>query len=253
MKVIRYILFPLSMLYGLITACRNLGFNTAVLKSVKFDLPIISVGNLSAGGTGKSPHIEYLIKLLMREFNVATLSRGYGRSISGFHLVDEDSTIIHCGDEPLQFKNKFPDIPIAVNKSRVLGVIELLKNKPDVNCILLDDAYQHRAITPSFSILLTEYNRPFFKYYMLPTGNLREWSLGRKRADVIIVTKSPEQLTNKERNIFIKKIKAEPHQSVYFSTLKYGQIKPMNTGERFDSLDFTHYLLVSSLLCKIFL
>jgi tetraacyldisaccharide 4'-kinase len=236
MKVIRYILFPLSILYGLITACRNLGFNTAVLKSVKFDLPIISVGNLSAGGTGKSPHIEYLIKLLMREFNVATLSRGYGRSISGFHLVDEDSTIIHCGDEPLQFKNKFPDIPIAVNKSRVLGVIELLKNKPDVNCILLDDAYQHRAITPSFSILLTEYNRPFFKDYMLPTGNLREWSLGKKRADVIIVTKSPEQLTNKERNIFIKKIKAEPHQSVYFSTLKYGQIKPMNTGESFDSL-----------------
>ena len=236
MKVIRYMLFPVSILYGLITAGRNFGFNSNFLKSVKFDLPIISVGNLTAGGTGKSPHIEYLIKLLKEDFNVATLSRGYGRSISGFHLVVSESTVFDCGDEPLQFKNKFPDIPIAVNKQRVMGVIELLKIKPDINCILLDDAYQHRTITPSFSILLTEYNRPFYKDWMLPTGNLREWPTGKKRADVIIVTKSPEELSKKEKLIFIEKINPKSHQSVYFSCLKYGQVLPMTSGNSFTNL-----------------
>ncbi len=236
MKFIRYTIFPFSILYGLITAFRNSLFNLKIIKGVTFDLPIISVGNLTAGGTGKSPHVEYFIKLLKEEYRVATLSRGYGRSKSGFHMVRSTSTVADCGDEPLQFKNKFTDIIVAVQKDRVNGVIELLKQEPDIDCILLDDCFQHRSISPGFNVLLTEYHRPFFKDWMLPTGNLREWPIGRRRANTIIVTKCPEELSPKQRFAFIQKIKPKPWQTVHFSSFRYGKIIPVHNGMVYNDI-----------------
>ena len=236
MKLIRHILFPFSILYGLITAFRNSLYHLKIFKGVTFDLPIISVGNLTAGGTGKSPHVEYLIRLLKEEYCIATLSRGYGRSISGFHMVKSTSVVADCGDEPLQFKNKFSDVVVAVQKDRVNGVIELMKQEPNIDCILLDDCFQHRRISPGFNVLLTEYHRPFFKDWMLPTGNLREWTIGRKRANTIVVTKCPEKLSPKEQDAFIQKIKPKPWQTVYFSSFRYGKIAPVHSGITYSDI-----------------
>lgn len=237
MKAIRYILFPFSLVYGLITAGRNALYNGKIMKATSFDLPIISIGNLTTGGTGKSPHTEYLIKLLGSEFKVATLSRGYGRSVSGFNIVSEESTARECGDEPLQFKRKFPDTVVSVDKDRVNGVIELLKTYPNLDCILLDDAFQHRAIQPGLSILLTEYSQPYYKDWMLPAGDLREWPVGRKRADLIIVTKCPDTLDKQERKAMKKKLRPTSTQKVFFSKFKYGQISALhNGGTAFSSL-----------------
>ncbi len=206
------------------------------MKGAKFDIPIISVGNLSTGGTGKSPHVEYLVKLLSKEYNMATLSRGYGRSKSGFHLVQANSTVKDCGDEPLQFKHKFPNATIAVHKDRVNGIIELLRYKPQIDCVILDDAFQHRSIVPGFSILLTEYSRPYYKDWMLPTGNLREWAIGRSRATTILVTKCPENLSKADRALVLKKINPAIEQTVYFSSFRYGRVVPLNKGNLYDSI-----------------
>ncbi|MBL4704453.1 MAG: tetraacyldisaccharide 4'-kinase, partial [Flavobacteriales bacterium] len=231
------ILFPFSLIYGGITSFRNFLFNINVMKGTQFDLPIVSIGNLTTGGTGKSPHTEYLIRLLKEEHQVATLSRGYGRSVSGFKLVDAQSTVRDCGDEPLQFKSKFPEIAVAVDKDRVNGVIEIIKDQPQIDCILLDDAFQHRGIVPSFNILLTEYSKPFYRDWMLPTGNLREWSIGKKRANMVIVTKCPSEISEANRLKMIGKMKLNARQTVYFSTFKYGQIMAINGNELFSSLD----------------
>jgi tetraacyldisaccharide 4'-kinase len=206
------------------------------MKGVEFEIPVISIGNLTAGGTGKSPHTEYLIRLLKNQNQVATLSRGYGRSVSGFKIVTTDSTVRDCGDEPLQFKSKFPNIVVAVDKDRVNGIIELVKHKAELNCILLDDAYQHRGIIPSHSILLTEYNKPFFKDWMLPTGDLREYPIGKNRADTIIVTKCPSELTVEDQSDFRIRMNLKPNQAVYFSKFKYGVIRSINGNLEHNSL-----------------
>jgi tetraacyldisaccharide 4'-kinase len=182
------LLYPLSLLYGLITGIRNFLYNTGILKSHEFSVPVICVGNLSAGGTGKTPHTEYLIEILQKEFRVAVLSRGYKRKSSGFRTADSNSTVSDIGDEPLQISRKYPGIIVAADRNRVHGVEEIMKDFPDTSVILLDDAYQHRRITPGLSILLSDFNNLIITDHMLPYGNLRENRHNMNRADIILIT-----------------------------------------------------------------
>ena len=219
MNFLRKILFPLAFLYWLITFIRNWLYDIGVFKSYSFDVPIIAVGNLSVGGTGKTPQIEYLIRLLFVKYNVAVLSRGYKRSTTDFILADESATASSIGDEPFQIYSKFPKIQVAVDTNRKNGIEQLLQfsNKPEV--ILLDDAFQHRKVKAGFYILLSAYDDLFCDDFILPFGNLRESARGKKRADMIIITKCPNDLSElAQQNI---KEKLQVKQPVYFTTIQY--------------------------------
>ncbi len=220
--LIRILLLPVALLYGLSVGVRNLMYRIGALRSVRFDIPVISVGNISVGGTGKTPHIEYLLRWLHQYLNLAVLSRGYGRKTYGYRPVTIIDSAEEVGDEPLQFKRHFPDIPISVGESRALGVPELVKRNPDTHCILLDDAFQHLAVTPGLNILLTEFNRPFTRDWLLPSGRLREWRNAYRRADIIVVTKCPADLNHKQRWEMYAEIDPYPRQRIYFSKYKYG-------------------------------
>ncbi len=219
MNFLRKILFPFAILYGFITSIRNFLYDKGILKSYSFDLPVIAVGNLSVGGTGKTPQIEYLIRLLSEHYKIATLSRGYKRKSEGFVLADEKANAEILGDEPFQFYQKFKNIQVAVDANRVNGITQLLSlaEKPDV--ILLDDAFQHRKVKAGIYILLTSYDDLFYNDYMLPTGNLRESRNGVKRADVIIVTKCPSTISEVEQNKIREKIGAE--KPIFFTYIDY--------------------------------
>jgi tetraacyldisaccharide 4'-kinase len=230
-KFLRIIAFPISILYGIIISLRNKLYDMGVFPSKEFVIPVISVGNLSVGGTGKTPHIEYLIRLLRTEFYIATLSRGYGRKTRGFILADTQSNASEIGDEPIQFKRKYSNIRVAVDVNRVKGILELQKNYPSLQSILLDDAFQHRAVKPGLSIVLTDYSKLYVHDLIMPTGNLREFKSGIIRADIIVVTKCPVILLPIERKRLISEIKPMPHQHVYFSYIKYGDFLPLN-GEQ---------------------
>lgn len=220
MKILRHIFFPIVPLYFLATLFRNKLYDIGIKKSVSYDFPVICVGNLSVGGTGKTPMIEYLIKLLKNDLKVATLSRGYKRKTEGFLLADKKADAESIGDEPFQFYSKFKDdVLVAVDSDRRNGIKMLLQKKPGV--ILLDDAFQHRKVKAGFNILLTTYTKPYFKDIVLPTGDLREPRHGAKRADIIIVTKCPEVISESEKSIFIKQIKPEKNQHVFFSSISY--------------------------------
>src|SRR6478752_5452103 len=199
MNLLRKILFPFAVLYGFITSIRNFLYDNNLLKSYSFDLPIIAVGNLSVGGTGKTPQIEYLIRLLSPKYKVATLSRGYKRKSEGFVLADETSNAEILGDEPFQFFQKFKNIQVAVDANRKNGIEQLLSQSEKPEVILLDDAYQHRKVKAGFYILLTTYDDLFCKDFILPMGNLRESRRGAKRADVVIVTKCPSTITKQKQ------------------------------------------------------
>jgi tetraacyldisaccharide 4'-kinase len=219
MNFLRKILFPLAFLYWLITFIRNWLYDIGAFKSYSFDVPIIAVGNLSVGGTGKTPQIEYLIRLLSEKYHVAVLSRGYKRLSKGFVLADDQATANSIGDEPFQFYSKFPTIQVAVDANRKKGIEKLLQlqNKPEV--ILLDDAFQHRKVKAGFYILLSAYDDLFCDDFILPFGNLRESALGKKRADMIIITKCPNDLSElAQQNI---KEKLQVKQPVYFTTIQY--------------------------------
>jgi tetraacyldisaccharide 4'-kinase len=219
MILLRKILFPLAFLYWLITFIRNWLYDKGIFKSSSFNIPIIAVGNLSVGGTGKTPQIEYLIRLLSYKYKVAVLSRGYKRTTEGFILADEKATASSIGDEPFQFYSKFSNIQVAVDANRKNGIENLLQhpNRPDV--ILLDDAYQHRKVKAGFYILLTAYDDLFCDDYILPFGNLREPSSGKKRADMIIVTKCPNDLSELAQQKIREKLKVK--QPVFFTTIQY--------------------------------
>ncbi len=191
----RQLLFPFAIFYGIITFLRNFLYDKGILKSYSFDIPILAVGNLSVGGTGKTPQIEYLIRLLSSNYKIATLSRGYKRKSSGFILANTASNVLLLGDEPFQMHQKFPQIQVAVDSNRKNGIEQLLNQSVKPEIILLDDAFQHRKVKAGFYILLTSYDDLYFKDYMLPTGNLREYRSGAKRADMIIVTKCPKNLS----------------------------------------------------------
>lgn len=219
MNFLRKILFPFSILYGCITAIRNFLFDKGILRSYSFEVPVIAVGNLSVGGTGKTPQIEYLIRLLAPNYKIATLSRGYKRKSEGFVLADANSTAEILGDEPFQIHQKFPQITVAVDADRKNGIEKLLslKDKPEV--ILLDDAFQHRRVKAGFYILLSAYDDLFCDDFLLPTGNLRESRKGAKRADVIIITKCPKDLSEIAQQNIINKIGLEV--PIYFSYIDY--------------------------------
>ncbi len=221
MPKIRKILKPLSILYGEIVKVRNKMYDKGVLNSTKFEIPTIIVGNLSVGGTGKSPQIEYLIRLLKDDYKVAVLSRGYKRISKGFVLADKNTTVAQIGDEPMQFYKKFKNIIVAVDAKRVNGIQELekLNNPPEV--ILLDDAYQHRKVQGGFNILLTPYYNLYVDDTMLPSGDLREPISGATRAQVIIVTKCPEALSDNEQFDITKKLKIDLKQTAYFTKIAY--------------------------------
>ncbi|MEI6820355.1 MAG: tetraacyldisaccharide 4'-kinase [Bacteroidota bacterium] len=228
MKLVGLLLFPFSLLYGIVVCFRNKLFDLKILKSEKFNLPIISIGNLTMGGTGKTPHIEYLIRLLGGENKLATLSRGYGRSTKGFLLVDDTSNAESAGDEPLQYRNKFKDVKVAVDEKRCRGIKTLINKFPETDIILLDDAYQHRYVKPGLSILLTDFYRPFSHDYIFPSGTLREFKSGKKRADIIIVTKSPRILSPITCKSMEEDMKLLPNQQVYYSYIDYGDLVPLN-------------------------
>ena len=221
MAVLRKLLFPFSLLYGFIVLLRNKLYDWEIKKSTGFDVPVICVGNLSVGGTGKSPMMEYLIRLLKEKKTVATLSRGYKRESKGFYLLTGNEKAAYVGDEPLQFKTKFPGIQVAVDEKRVRGIEQLLQLKQKPEVILLDDAFQHRKVKPNFSILLTTYNDLFINDFILPAGNLREPKNGAKRANVIVVTKCALDTSEEDMKTLSKKLKVSTHQQVFFTSIRY--------------------------------
>ena len=229
---LRWLLFPFSLLYGLVVSIRNWCYDAGIVKSRKFKMPVISVGNLDVGGAGKSPMTEYLVRLLKDHNKLATLSRGYGRKTKGFLTVATDSTAEQVGDEPLQFKHKFPDITVVVCEKRVDAIKELTHR---FNLVLMDDAYQHRAVKPGLSILLFDYNRINEPHLLLPAGNLREPFSGRWRADIIVISKCPEQLNADEQQAVINKIDPLPYQSLFFTSIIYLPLQDLN-GKKSDAV-----------------
>jgi tetraacyldisaccharide 4'-kinase len=247
-KVISILLIPFSLLYGIGVSIYQSLFYSGIIKAVKFSFPVISIGNLSVGGTGKSPHIEYLIRMLKDYVHIAVLSRGYKRNTSGFLLVEKNHNAKEVGDEPCQMKNKFPEIPIAVSENRSLGIPRLLRNFPELNLILLDDAFQHLGVKPGLNILLTEFSNPYVNDYLLPSGRLREWRYGAMRADVIVVTKCPEHLTESEFKSWKEKLQLRDHQTLFFSKIQYGTpYHIFNTEKLFFLNPGLHITLISAI------
>lgn len=243
-------LLCLSWLYGLGVGLRNLLFEMDVLKSRSFSTPVISVGNITVGGTGKTPHVEYLIRLLKNQLNVAVLSRGYKRKSRGFVLSDKDTPMPMIGDEPYQMKQKFPDITVAVDKKRTRGISKLIAADSglDVDVILLDDAFQHRYVKPGINILLVDYHRLVIYDCLLPAGRLREPVKAKDRADIVIITKCPKDLKPMEFRVITKAMNLYPYQQLYFSTLEYDQPKAVFGDAVFtDSLSGKNILLLTGI------
>ncbi|PJA09503.1 MAG: tetraacyldisaccharide 4'-kinase [Flavobacteriales bacterium CG_4_10_14_0_2_um_filter_32_8] len=231
-KILNILLFPFSLFYGSIVYFRNKLYDWNILTAKEFNFPVISVGNLAMGGVGKTPHVEYLINLLKNDFRVATLSRGYKRTTSGFYLADNHSTSIDLGDEPLQFKNKFENLIVAVDEKRVSGINKLKELHPEINVILLDDAYQHRSVTPGINILVTDFSNLYINDTIVPSGRLREWAFGSKRADIIIVSKTSAVLSPIDKRRIKESLNPEDYQKIYFSYLKYGEITPFTEAAK---------------------
>lgn len=227
-------LLPFSWIYGLVVWLRNQLFDIGVLKSKAYDIPIISVGNITVGGSGKTPHVEYLVRLLKKHAKVAVLSRGYKRKSKGFVLADDSSDATDIGDEPYQMKRKFPDIYVAVDKNRRNGIEKLTDNSiaNNTDVIILDDAFQHRYVKPGINILLVDYHRLIIYDKLLPAGRLRESKDGKIRADIVIVTKCPTELKPMDYRVLTKAMNLYPYQSLLFSTLQYGDLLPMFGGEQ---------------------
>ena len=233
MKKLFYILlFPFSFLYGLILYIRNKFYDWNVFRSTEFNFPIIIVGNLNLGGVGKTPHVEYLVHLLSNNFKPATLSRGYKRKTAGFILSNQESTVNDIGDEPLQYKQKFNSIPVAVDEKRVRGIQLLKENHPELNVILLDDAFQHRAVKPGINILVTDFHNLYINDTVIPSGRLREWACGSDRANIIIVSKSPNILSPIDKERIKESLNPKPHQEIYFSYIAYGELIPFTSSAK---------------------
>lgn len=226
------LLFPFSLVYGISVSVRNKLFDLKILKSTEFNFPVISVGNITVGGTGKTPHVEYLVELLSKKFEVCVLSRGYKRKTKGFQLANKNSTATSIGDEPFQMHTKFKNVNIAVDENRVHGINELKKQFPKLQAAILDDAFQHRYVKPGLSILLIDYNRPIYKDCILPAGDLRESSHSKKRANIVIVTKVPENIKPIDKRLWKKELKLFPYQYLYFSSFEYSQISPVYTENK---------------------
>lgn len=224
MELLRKILFPFAILYGGITSLRNYLYFINVFKRTSFPIPTIVVGNLSVGGTGKTPMVEYIIRLLKDQYHIATLSRGYKRKSEGFFLADQNTTMEQIGDEPFQYHHKFDNISVAVDAKRVNGIENILKLMSNTQAVVLDDAYQHLAVKGGVNILLTTYDEPYYNDYMLPTGNLRESRRGASRADIIVVTKCPSTLSIDNQNLIVNKLKLKPGQLSFFTYIEFSKL-----------------------------
>lgn len=223
----RIFLLPLTWIYQLVLIFRHFFYNQGILKSTAFDLPVICVGNLSFGGTGKTPHIEYLIRLLSKDFKTAVLSRGYGRSTKGFLLAKSGMTYRDIGDESMQYLQKFNNITVAVDEQRVQGIQNLLASENPPDLILLDDAFQHRRVKAGLNVLLTDFHNMYPNDFLFPVGRLRDVVSAAKRANIIIVTKTPRVLSPFTRRRIVEIIKPKPHQRLYFSFIYYGSFMPV--------------------------
>jgi tetraacyldisaccharide 4'-kinase len=223
LRSFRILLLPFALLYWLVVWVRNFLFDKKVMRSAEFNLPIVCVGNLAVGGTGKTPMVEYLIRNLRDKYKLATLSRGYKRKTKGYALANEQTTALEIGDEPMQFHLKFPEIPVAVGEARVEAIPQLLHDKPDTELIILDDAFQHRSVKAGLNILLTEAGNLFTRDFYLPTGDLRDLKARYKQADIIVVAKCKPLLQQQEKEKIIREIKPLSHQQVFFTAIEYGQ------------------------------
>ncbi len=246
-KLPEYLLLPFAILYGIVTSIRNKLFDWQIIKSHEFNLPVIAVGNITAGGTGKTPHTEYLIELLHTDYRVAVLSRGYRRSTKGFILAGTESPASEIGDEPCQIKTKFPEIMVAVDEKRVRGIKNLRDMGAEV--ILLDDAFQHRYVKPGLSILLIDYHRPVTKDAMLPFGRLRESVAGIRRANIILITKSPANLKAIDMRIRMKDFELNHFQHLYYTTVQTQDALPVfaGSGKHPDGIEDKAILLVTGI------
>lgn len=244
---VRMLLFPFSILYYAVIWFRNLLYDKKIIRSTSFNIPLICVGNLSVGGTGKSPMVEYLIRLMKNRFALATLSRGYKRKTRGYALANEQTTALEIGDEPMLFHNKFPEVAVSVGEERIEAIPQLLHDKPETQVIILDDAFQHRAIRAGFNILLVDYNNLFTRDWYLPTGNLRDEKRSRYRASVIVVTKCSPDLGMNEKASLIREIDPRPHQHIYFSHIRYGNPYQLVSRESIRLNKSQHALLISGI------
>jgi tetraacyldisaccharide 4'-kinase len=254
-QIRRPLLLPFSFLYWIGVTIRNRLFDLHILHSTGFGIPVISVGNITVGGTGKTPHVEMLVRMLKNDYRTAVLSRGYKRKSTGFIMASRHSLVSDIGDEPMQIKNKFPEISVAVDNDRVHGVNKLLKSKHRPDVVILDDAFQHRYIRPGLSIVLVDYNRPVFNDFLLPAGNLREPWNNLKRSHIVIITKCPENLFPQEMTWFTQKLHLDREQELFFTTYSYGSpasVFPIKKGKdvpTFKQLRKSHagILLVSGI------
>lgn len=219
----RILLLPFALLYGFIITVRNWLFDKKIIKSATFNFPLICVGNLVVGGTGKSPMVEYLIALLKDDYNVATLSRGYKRKTKGYALANAATTALEIGDEPMQFHSKFPDVSIAVGEERIVAIPQLLQDKPETQVIILDDAFQHRYINAGLNILLSDCSNLFYNDWFLPSGDLRDQRKSYKRAQIIVITKCPADMSGEEKNKISRRISLSNKQHLFFTSLAYGK------------------------------
>jgi tetraacyldisaccharide 4'-kinase len=222
-----FFLYPFSLVYQLITGFRNLLYDKGILHSGKFSIPVICVGNITVGGTGKTPHTEYIADLLGKEFRVAVLSRGYKRKSGGFLIADKKSSVKDIGDEPMQIYLKLPDIIMAVDRNRSNGINRIMREFPETDVIILDDGFQHRSVKPGLSVLLTDYNRLFTRDNLLPFGRLRETAGNKRRADIIIVTKTDPSISEAEINSIADELSPSTGQRLFFTTIVYDDLKPV--------------------------
>jgi tetraacyldisaccharide 4'-kinase len=229
--MLKYLLYPLAIVYGFISSFRNFLYDSKILKPASFRLPIISVGNLTVGGTGKTPHAEYLISIMKKEFKIAFLSRGYKRETKGFVLANSHSTLNEIGDEPVQIKQKFPEVTVAVCEKRKKGIKKLIEDKDlNIDAIVLDDAFQHRSVEPNINILLLDFTQPVFDDHLLPVGRLRESLRAFHRANFIIITKCPSQLKPIDQRVYKNRLDIRPYQNLFFTSIVYGEITPAEKG-----------------------
>lgn len=223
LKPLRILLFPVSLLYALVVKVRNWLFDKKIFSASSFNLPVICVGNLAVGGTGKSPMVELLIRTQKDKFALAVLSRGYKRKTRGYALANDTTTALDIGDEPMQFHQKFPDVAVAVGEERIVAIPQLLHDRPETQVIILDDAFQHRAVRAGLNVLLTDYSNLFTRDWWLPSGDLRDAPSSYRRADIIIVTKCPDELSEEERRSIVIEIDLQSHQRIFFTSICYGE------------------------------
>ena len=244
LKSFRYLLLPFSFLYSAVLFIRNKLFDYNYLKSSSFNFPIICVGNLAVGGTGKTPMVEYLLRILKNDYAIATLSRGYKRKTKGFGIADENTTALDIGDEPMQFHLKFPTVTVAVGEERLVAIPQLLHERPFTKVIILDDAFQHRQVKAGLNILLTDYANLYTRDFLLPAGDLRDLKKSSKRADIIIISKCKHNLSEEERELIIKELKPSSHQQVFFTEIFYTHPYHLFTKKETDLSLSTDILLV---------